>query len=831
MRCGIRNYSKYLEKSRCTVTQSAKEILKQRHEQIRARTATPPRKPYARLEKLLGAVNTASNSARSSWVGFLGIQAYIFVTIAGVSHASLLLNSNVKLPVINTQLPLSSFFLFAPLVFLFAHFGFLLPQAMLSRKADTLNKEFEQVEAEMTDKQDYHPYRNEIVSYFFSQALVGPPPSLLYGVILHLMGWLTFVFFPLFLLLFFQIKFLPFHDALTTWFHRFYILADMIILFLVYKISLNKVAADKQANYLSLSKISTRLYRYFKILLIPKADQDYCRLDDNFIQAREFYKNVSWREALISTILYIPRLIIRTIGSINLFFIALSFLFFSFCIATFPNECVPWSTQQKNGIKQCSFSHETWLANIWGVSLPPKKKQNTANFEKAELLYLQKRHVFVPTSWFFEKEKKSWFSLDRNLNLSNKDFIDNKKFPATRTLEEPSISLRGRDFRHAVLDNSDLHFVDFSGADLSFASLEYTDLRRTNFNKAILQNTNLEGANLQNAQLSFAVLQGAYLRESQLENAKLDHTRLTAAYLGSANLKGANLKAAQLQGSYLGAARLQGANLTEANLQGSKLKNARLQGANLSYANLQGVNLQKARLQGATLQFAQLQGINLSQAHLEGANLAQTNLQFSQNLTTGFFAFTHLDNSKFWSLPKPEKAQLSQLEARATLEKSSLTKDNYHYNNDIKALQKIIKSDPSLKQRLAETLEKLHSLKSHNEHNKWESSKDFSLWQTTIEKWNNKAPSSNFKKGYTDLLARQACHDKTKGLWVFKSLMQRASTYTETIQPECFLKTISQPSCPNGDKALKAWPSQFQSLKDSIEIYKKSANYIPNQCG
>ena len=155
-----------LEKSRLIVTKTSKDILKQRLAELDRAAAPKPKMPYARLEKLLGAVNTASNSARSSWVGFLGIQAYIFITIAGVSHASLLLNSNVKLPVVNTQLPLSSFFLFAPLVFLFAHFGFLLPHAMLSRKADTLNKEFEHLETDMP-KKDYHPYRNEIVSYFF----------------------------------------------------------------------------------------------------------------------------------------------------------------------------------------------------------------------------------------------------------------------------------------------------------------------------------------------------------------------------------------------------------------------------------------------------------------------------------------------------------------------------------------------------------------------------------------------------------------------------------------------------------------------------------------
>ncbi len=781
-----------------------------------AAPSAPPQKrpPYSRLEKLLGAVNTASNAARGSWIGFLGIQAYIFITIAGVSHTSLLLNSNVKLPVVNTQLPLSSFFLFAPLVFLFAHFGFLLPHAMLTRKADTLNREMEHIEKDMP-KEDYHPYRNEVVSYFFAQALVGPPPSLLYGVILHLMGWLSFVFFPLFLLLFFQVKFLPYHDAMTTWFHRSYILADMLILFVAYKISLNKVADEKYANYLSLSKISTRLLRYLKQLFLPKADKDYYTLDDDFVKVRQYYKDVSWGKAVKSTALYVPRLLLRTIGRINLFFMAIAFAFFSVCIATFPGECVPWWSIKKNGIQKCEFSHESWLANLWGITIPPKNHQSYNSGEKADLVYRQNRTVFVPTSWFFEKPHKSWFSLDRNLNLINRDFINNKKFPLSKQGEEPSISLRGRNFRHAILDGSDLHFVDFSGADLSYASLERTDLRGAKLEGSSLQNTSLEGAKLQNAQLAQAIFQGAYLGKAWLTNASLEKATLSGAYLGRAHLEGANMKGASLQGAYLGATRMQGADLSEANLQGARLSNARLQGAKLDNANLQGANLQKARLQGASLRFANLQGANFSGTFLQAADLSQANLQYSQNMTTGQLSFTQFQGAKIWSFPVPDKEQLALLSHQASLPLAILLKDSHSYKNDILALKQIIRQDPSIAQRLEATIQKLDSLMLHIKNDKWDGSEGYTVWQGLVGKAKGKAKPASLTSGLTKTLAKLACADKTNQQWIARSLVARIlDNSKDHTSPRCFLKRLTAEKCRAGQKLIKNWPNLVEALTE-----------------
>ncbi len=74
-------------------------------------------KPEAETEKLLAAANAASGPARNAWLAFLGLLAYLLVTLAGVTHKDLLLNSPTKLPIVGVEIPLFSFFLAAPFLF------------------------------------------------------------------------------------------------------------------------------------------------------------------------------------------------------------------------------------------------------------------------------------------------------------------------------------------------------------------------------------------------------------------------------------------------------------------------------------------------------------------------------------------------------------------------------------------------------------------------------------------------------------------------------------------------------------------------------------------
>src|SRR5262245_61195029 len=66
----------------------------------------------------LDEANGASDPASSAWLAFLALLTYLLVTLASVSHKALLLDSPVQLPiVVNVDIPLRSFFLYAPALF------------------------------------------------------------------------------------------------------------------------------------------------------------------------------------------------------------------------------------------------------------------------------------------------------------------------------------------------------------------------------------------------------------------------------------------------------------------------------------------------------------------------------------------------------------------------------------------------------------------------------------------------------------------------------------------------------------------------------------------
>ncbi len=180
--------------------------------------------------ELLKALNSTAQSARKSWLVFITLMAYLFVATASVTHIDLLLNTPVKLPLLQIEVALYSFFLVAPALFILVHFGVLLHHAMLARKAGALTsflRKQEDVEKRI------HPLRMEVSSYFFAQNMVGPELNNALRFLLRAMSFLTLILIPLCLLLYFQLAFLPAHDELMTTVHRLYVFMDICVLLFI----------------------------------------------------------------------------------------------------------------------------------------------------------------------------------------------------------------------------------------------------------------------------------------------------------------------------------------------------------------------------------------------------------------------------------------------------------------------------------------------------------------------------------------------------------------------------------------------------------------------
>ncbi|MEM7222355.1 MAG: pentapeptide repeat-containing protein [Pseudomonadota bacterium] len=613
--------------------------------------------------ELLTTANGASGPARNAWLAFLGLLAYLLITLAGVTHVDLLLNSPVTLPIANVKIPLFSFFLAAPFLFVLVHLGLLVQHAMLAHKYHHFSEAiaagetviFEEKnakgEVERITARD-HPDRRLVHNYVFSQLLAGPKAPFLLEMLMRLMVFMTLSLLPVLVLLYFQIKFLPSHDVAITHAHRLAIVIDLALLFIVR----------------------------------PYIAMPYLRPQGRKVKLGS--KN--WRWEISTTSLGIT-------GTLSVLA-----LLFSLLVATVPHGCAwPFGTQSDD-----CFSLDRMMAKVGSVEVT-----------SGELT----RDVFAPTKWLFEGKPdrttgapESIFS--RNLVVTDRDLVEKKTFEAGET----SLPLRGRDLRFAVLDRSDLRRADLFGSDLRGLSGSATQFDHGEFGPARLQGANLSLARMRGANLEGAQMQGANLEEAQMQGANLSSARLQGARLSYTRLQDGDLSRAQLSGADLGAALLQGARLGGATMHGVDLHDAEMQGVDLSSAQMHGADLRTAQLQGADLSSAQLQGADLRFAHLQGASLVGTRLQ-GADLRNAKMQTADLSAAHVWQTGPPEDKDMAFAISVRRSDIAPLGPDGR------KALEALLAgtADQSLRKRLRQRLGRLlsdeldNTWKGSGEHEFW----------------------------------------------------------------------------------------------------------------
>jgi hypothetical protein len=185
-------------------------------------------KLQAQLKELVDDVNHTSASTRNGWVFFLAIQAYLFVALAGLTHRDLLLDTPVPLPLLQVPISLKGFFLFAPFILVLIHMGILLQHVMLARQARELHARATKFEGPNLFRESR--IRFHVHPYSFTQLIAGGHRSKLFAFFLSLLNWVSLGILPVLLLLDFQVTFLPYHDLALTWAHRFYLIADIVLL-------------------------------------------------------------------------------------------------------------------------------------------------------------------------------------------------------------------------------------------------------------------------------------------------------------------------------------------------------------------------------------------------------------------------------------------------------------------------------------------------------------------------------------------------------------------------------------------------------------------------
>jgi hypothetical protein len=453
---------------------------------------TMPSHPTEDAKELLEEANRASDPAWSSWLAFLLLLTYVVVTLAGVSHKALLLNSPVKLPIINADIPLVGFFQYAPALLLLVYLSLLVQHVILARKYRRFTDAIAPYESETAIP---HPARERVHSYVFSQIAAGPKPNRITKFMMQLIVYVTFSVLPIITLLYFQIKFLPYHDVSTTYWHRIAVIVGFAMLILLTPLMQNTGPTRRR----------------WDIKVGPQAE--------------------AW-EASGTQVLLVLVLLPLVVG-------------FSWLIATVPNE---WIDRRLGFVAPTSVrvgpEEEAKLLNplVRRVIYDNLPNDNDKGWW---------RRWLVSYRVLIVEDTDLGADADERVVLRERDF----RFALLSRSDLHRADLAWADLRGAQMWKT-LAKGKLKDAQLQGAFLKEAQLQGAQLNSAQLQGADLSKAQLQAAELSYAKLQGASLAGAQLQGADLSHANLQGADLTDAQLQGANLEGVQLQGADLAGAKV-----------------------------------------------------------------------------------------------------------------------------------------------------------------------------------------------------------------------------------------------------------------------------------
>lgn len=414
---------------------------------------------------------------------------YIAIIVTATNDEMLLRNSDISLPFFNVTLPLFAFYGLAPMLILAFHLDLLINFEKHAKKL----KRFKALKG----------HEELLYPFLFNYS----------GYFLRLLTWLTCFIFPVALLLFIQIRFLPYHHnyfdvpllkqiewGMTSW-HKTAAMSDVVILF----------------TY------------WLKIRNPGLAYLDF--LKNGYSNRAEYPVRWFWVQVIAN--------------SIFLFLITL--LSFSLNIPTGLTGRDSWADR---------FIHRNLL-------LEEKILVKSVPSEALLAAYHMKEG----------NEKKTWLEHVQGLDLRARDlrFADFKKAVLTRA------DFRGADLSYADLSKADLRGANMSFLDCrpemmrdGRQTFEYCS---TLFNFANFRDAKLHGANLVKAELKGVFANGAVFSGANLEGSDFSGGSLIgASFIGNdRGLKapGADLSGATIIGDstpIFSTYELNGTNLTDAEL-------------------------------------------------------------------------------------------------------------------------------------------------------------------------------------------------------------------------------------------------------------------------
>ena len=179
------------------------------------------------LKTLADAANEAAKREAAQWFFLITIMVTLAAIVGSTAHRRLFLGEPVKVPFLSLDLPLVGFYWVGPAIFLLLHFYLL---AQIRVVAGKVHAFLDAVEAQAADDPAALRLAVKRLDAFAVVQVLAAGRLGERAPALRAMVWTTLAIAPLALLLFFQLRFLPYHDEPTTWWHRGLLLADLALL-------------------------------------------------------------------------------------------------------------------------------------------------------------------------------------------------------------------------------------------------------------------------------------------------------------------------------------------------------------------------------------------------------------------------------------------------------------------------------------------------------------------------------------------------------------------------------------------------------------------------
>ncbi len=579
-------------------------------------------------EQLLDAVNDAANAISTRFVTFISVGAYVAVTVASTTHEMLLRASNlVTLPLLNAQIPIIGpfgFYTIAPWLIVLLHSDLLLQLSILGNELARFEQEVDRV-----DEPKRSLLRQRVANFYYVLYLTGGAPSRILHLLSAFITWMTAVMFPLALLLWIQIRFLPFHSPFDTWLHRAALIVDAVLILFI---------------------------------LLPRV---WPRM--------RAMASASGGRALLRRAVSVPVLIVLA---------CVTTVVISLFVATIPDRAGDFSWFAKN----MELRERVLTANVLTPEDINALRDATQPEQVREVLVkvmpfqaLQGRDFS-----FADLYNAVLPRLDLRAVRSDDDKPENPlpaDCEARRGCEDPPdceeaglerTQLFGANFAWASMQGAMFDEAILDEANLAWAKLQDGSLSRAHLNRAILAS-----ARLRNSRLEAAKLCGADLSEADLQQATVARAHLQGASLRGAKLMSANLAGADLRGADLSEADLTDANLTDARLQGAVLRGARTQGArfdgaNVELADLSAVGSAQPPSKAVRDYLVELACADVSVAHGLGGQALRSPARDGPGLAAALLAAqTRSDCAGLATLSQPMREDLTRIARRS----SSATRD------------------------------------------------------------------------------------------------------------------------------------------------------------